>query len=56
MFIEDRTGSVINKIYASFVSADVKRSVTAGEVITGRTIYRAMQLPDPTMLNPAGGV
>ena len=56
MFIEDRTGNVINKIYASFVSPDVKRSVAAGEVITGRTIYRAMQLPDPTMLNPAGGV
>ena len=56
MFIEDRTGNVINKIYASFVSADVKRSVAASEVITGRTIYRVMQLPDPTMLNPAGGV
>ena len=55
MFIEDRTGNVINKMYASFVSADVKRSVAVGEVITGRTIYRAMKLPDPTMLNPSGG-
>lgn len=54
MFIEDRAGNVINKMYATLVSTDSPLSVAAGQIITGRTVYRAMQLPDPGMLIPAG--